>query len=124
MSEPVAIRLTRGQIHRVMQHVARSGTSVDLSALIPGPDELEERLVRALGNPNYSQSLIRAAQVLAALPADGSARELGSIARALDFSTSTAHRYLQTWVALDVVMQDGESRGYARPPAPGAQPPP
>lgn len=120
MSERVAISLTRGQVNRVVQQAAISGTGVDLSALLPGPEELARRLARAVGNPNYSQSLIRAVQVLAALPADGSARELGAIADALGFSTSTAHRYLQTWVALDVVMQDGESRRYVRPAPLGA----
>jgi IclR helix-turn-helix domain len=115
MSHGIAISLTRGQVNRVLQQAASSGARVDLDAFLPGPDELARRLTRAIGDPNYSQSLIRAVQVLAALPADGSARELGAIASALGFSTSTAHRYLQTWVALDVVMQDGESRRYIRP---------
>ncbi|HTZ85407.1 MAG TPA: helix-turn-helix domain-containing protein [Solirubrobacteraceae bacterium] len=115
MSQAIAISLTRGQVNRVVQQAAASGSAADLPALLPGPDELVRRLARAVGDPNYSQSLIRAVQVLAALPADGSARELGAIAKAVGFSTSTVHRYLQTWVALDVVMQDGESRRYIRP---------
>lgn len=118
MSERIAIRLTSGQVNQVVQQAAVSGRGVELSALLPEPDELIRRLARTVGNPNYSQSLIRAVQVLAALPGDGSARELGAIARSLGLSTSTAHRYLQTWVALEVVMQDAESRQYVRPTLP------
>jgi hypothetical protein len=77
-----------------------------------------EALVRALGpiaaKPNYSASVIRAILVFASLPADGSAQELAATAKAVGLSTSTVHRYLQTWVALGVVTQERESRRYAR----------
>lgn len=91
------------------------GAQVGLLAILPGPDELLRALALMAGNPNYSRSMIRAVQVLATLPVDGSARELAAIAKSLDLSTSTTHRYLQTWVALGVVTQDAESRRYARP---------
>lgn len=92
----------------------REATAEGVAALVPDPEELLQTLGPIAANPNYALSVIRAVLVLATLPADGSGQELSVAAKTLGLSTSTVHRYLQTWVALEVVTQESKSRRYAR----------
>jgi DNA-binding MarR family transcriptional regulator len=52
--------------------------------------------------------------VLAAFPADGTERELSSVANQLSLSPSTTHRYLRTWTAVGLLERDPNSRRYRR----------
>ncbi len=88
-----------------------------LASLLAQVDQLSELSSVALSlleDSNLSRSTLRALLVLDALPADGDERELTDIARQLDVSASTTHRYIHTWMALGLVEQDPRSRRYRR----------
>jgi DNA-binding MarR family transcriptional regulator len=117
----VTLDLTDDQIQTILD-TAASDSSLGRSFM--ALDELERlRLTVAphMRNPTLSNGTLRALLVLAALPADGSERALADIARDVDLSPSTSHRYLATWVAAGVVKQNPDSRRYRRSSSPERQ---
>jgi IclR helix-turn-helix domain len=110
----VTITLTDVQVARVMREA--SGGPV-LGARLAGLndlDSLQSSLLGLLDELRYSRSTLRALLVLSAFPVDGGARELSDVARQLDFSPSTTHRYMRTWRVLGLLEQDADSRRYRR----------
>jgi hypothetical protein len=117
----VSITLTDWQVARVISE-ASGGTGV--TALLAGlnnPQTLRSSVLALLDEERYSRSILRALLVLGAFPADGSERELTDLARQIDLSPSTTHRYIATWTALGCLKQEPRSRRYSRPP-PDPQP--
>jgi hypothetical protein len=92
--------------------VARTPPSV--LAEVTGLDVVSSVVLALLEDAAYPRSVLRAVLVLNALPADGSARKLTDIARDVDLSLSTMHRYAQTWIALGLIEQHPRSRRYRR----------
>ena len=72
---------------------------------------LEERYRSELSEGRLSHSLLRGLLVLALL-IDGSERGVSDIARRLEMSSSTAHRYVVTLLAFGLVEQDQFTRKY------------
>ncbi len=110
----VLIALTEGQVAQVVR--AASGQQHPASSL-PELGELDivsGVVLPLLADASYSRSVLRALLVLNALPPDGSARELTDIARDVDLSPGTTHRYMQTWMAVGLVEQHPRSRQYRR----------
>jgi hypothetical protein len=110
----VTIQLTRGQIATVVRRAAEADALVSLHASIPAPDQLRRFLSHLQDDKRYSHGTLQAMRVLAALPADGSRCHLTDVAASAELGRATAHRYLSTWAAIGVVVQDPASRGYAR----------
>jgi IclR family pca regulon transcriptional regulator len=74
------------------------------SALDAGPEQLEDS--------RLSRSLLSGLLMLAAFPADGSYLRNADVARMLGMNLSTAHRYIQTLVAVGLVERDPSTRQY------------
>jgi hypothetical protein len=109
----VTITLTEWQVARVVREV--HGES-HLEAL-PDVEHLagmRGALVPLLDDATYSRSTLRALLVLAAFPPDGGERELTDVARQLDLSPSTTHRYIGTWMAVGLLEQHPRTRRYRR----------
>jgi hypothetical protein len=117
----VTITLTDWQVARV---VREASVPPGLSALPAGLDdfgELRGAVMPLLEDATYSRSTLRALLVLGAFPSDGGERELTDVARQLDLSPSTTHRYIGTWMAVGLLEQHPRSRRYRRtPPSPQA----
>jgi hypothetical protein len=107
----VLIALTYGQVAQVLRET--SGRQ-HRASILPEFDERDIVSDALLADDSYSRSVLRALQVLHALPADGSERVLTDIAREVDLSPSTTHRYMQTWMAVGLVEQHPRSRRYRR----------
>jgi IclR helix-turn-helix domain len=109
----VTITLTDWQVERVVEASAGSR----LAALPAGLDEfgqLRGTVMPLLDDTAFSRSTLRALLVLGAFPADGTERELTDVARQLDLSPSTTHRYIGTWMAVGLLEQHPRSRRYRR----------
>jgi len=78
------------------------------------PEELRRAVLPLLDDQGYSRATLRALLVLAAFPADGTGRELTSVAKQLALSPSATHRYAVTWMAVGLLEQDPRSRRYRR----------
>jgi IclR-like helix-turn-helix domain-containing protein len=112
----VTITLTDWQVARV---VREASVPPGLTALPVGLDdfgELRGAVLPLLDDAAYSRSTLRALLVLGAFPPDGSERELTDVARQLDLSPSTTHRYIGTWMAVGLLEQHPRSRRYRRAP--------
>jgi hypothetical protein len=110
----VLIALTDAQVEQVLRE---SADRPQLASLLPDVDRvdgLSSVALPLLGDASYSRSVVRALLVLDALPPDGSERELTDLAKDLELSPSTTHRYLHTWMAFGFVEQDPRSRRYRR----------
>jgi len=107
----VLIALTDGQVVQVLRDA--SGRQHRATAL---PEFGERDIVTdaLLADDSYSRSVLRALQLLHALPGDCSGRVLTEIAREVSLSPSTAYRYMQTWMAAGLVEQHPSSRRYRR----------
>lgn len=110
----VTITLTERQVRQVVRE-ATGRTSV-ASALpeVSGLEGLRSVVLSLKDDASCSRSTLRALLVLAAFPADGSERELSDVARQLELSPSTTHRYIGTWMAVGMLVQDPQSRRYRR----------
>jgi Mn-dependent DtxR family transcriptional regulator len=81
-----------------------SGLADVRALLAAGPDQLE--------NPRLSRSLLAGLLVLASFPSDGSYLSIAKLARMLDMSPSTTHRYVTTLFAVGLFEQDPRTRQY------------
>jgi IclR helix-turn-helix domain len=118
----VSISLTSTQISQVVRHASgRTGLSRVLADL-EDPQALHDTVAPLLDDDAYSRSTLRALLVLTAFDPDGGERELTDVARQLELSPSTAHRYIGTWMALGLLEQDPVSRRYRRAEAPRVPP--
>ena len=106
----VAITLTKAQVRDVVRGASVAAGSHPLSALL----ELKDVVLPLLRDSECSRSTLRGLLVLAAVPIDGSEREVTDIANHLGISASTTYRYLNTWVAVGLVDRDPRSRRYRR----------
>lgn len=110
----VRITLTDGQVEQVVRAVAGRPGVVDLLSEVSGLDMLRSVAIPMLDDLRCSRSTLRALLVLAAFPGDGSERELADVARELEFSPSTTHRYIVTWLTVGLLEQEPRSRRYRR----------
>jgi DNA-binding MarR family transcriptional regulator len=118
----VTISLTEAQVAEVLSE-ASGGFGLEQAMTGMGDlDELRSVVVPLLDDVKCSRSTFRALLVLVAFPADGSEHDLTDIARRLQLSPSTTHRYISTWMAVGLLEQDPRSRRYRRTLAPSARP--
>jgi hypothetical protein len=118
----VTISLTDAQVAHVARANSRSDAGVrSLFASLADLKAISGAIEAARADVHYSRSTLRALLVLAAFPDDGTTRALAEVARELDYSPSTTHRYVMTWLAAGLLEQDPSSRRYGRPVLPGDQ---
>jgi hypothetical protein len=110
--EAIPLALTDEQVAGV---VNRAGGGNPLATLLSGlddPRQLDSALAE-VDERGLSHSMVRALLVLSAIPPGGE-RELSAVAGLLEFSPSTTHRYLSTWVAVGLIGQNPYTRRYWR----------
>jgi IclR helix-turn-helix domain len=110
----ISITLTSGQVASVVRDARAGADWSGLFAWASGQGDVPEPLRPLIEDSGYSRSTLRALLVLAAFPADGTRRSLTDVAKAVDFSPSTTHRYVGTWVAVGLLERDPDSRQYRR----------
>jgi DNA-binding MarR family transcriptional regulator len=122
MQRNVKITLTEWQLTAIMREVSGESVRAALPAGLEDLSRLHGALAPLLDDAAYSRSTLRALLVLGAFPANGSERELTDVARQLDLSPSTTHRYIGTWMAVGLLEQHPQSRRYRRAVARTTQP--
>jgi hypothetical protein len=108
----IAIELTSGQVDRVIRDATGAG---NMSILLSGQSGIKKTLAhdpKLLHSPKISVSLLRGLQVLAGLPPDGDYIGVTELARELNESASTTHRYLATLQMVGLVERDPTTRKY------------
>lgn len=108
--EHVVLALSREQVEQVVRAASGAG---NISVLLSGLTDVPNMLDR-IDLPRVSTSVLHGLLVLAALPRDGSFLRNAEVARALGMEKSTAHRYLQTLMAVGLVEHDPSTRRYRR----------
>jgi hypothetical protein len=107
----ITIELSNAQINQVVREAAEDDR---LLALLGS--RLRDHGVHVtdanMDDTRFSRSLLRALMVLAAYPADGSARSVSDVAKQLGMGISTAHRYTSTFTEVGVLERDPVSRQY------------
>ena len=114
IEQGLTVTLTRGQVTDVLSRVTGVLGVANLLSAVSADEATQELLLGLMDTEGYSRSTLRALLVLTAFPADGSARELTDVARQLRLSPSTTHRYVATWLATGLLIQEPRSRVYRR----------
>ncbi len=126
----ISIALSPGQVEQVIRSAGASGTSA-VSALLaaalddsnggessdddvrsPLYEATQRALLKALGDPRLSQSLLRGLLVLSCYGPDRPWRTIIDLAQELGMSPSTTHRYVKTLSAVGLLEQDPMTREY------------
>jgi hypothetical protein len=117
----IAITLSPSQVEDVLRSTSRTRAS-SLAALIssalrvPAPAELDTC------DRRLSRSLLRGLAILACFTVEQPERGILDLARELDLSASTTHRYVLTLLELGLLERCPRSRRYRLPrPVPGPQ---
>jgi DNA-binding MarR family transcriptional regulator len=109
----ISITLSSTQIKQIVRNTA---DGEGLAALLGRLDTLNlASYANRADDDRFSRSLLRGLMVLAAFPADGSARQITDVARQLGLGASTTHRYAVTLVELGLLERDPVSRHYRLP---------
>ncbi|HEY1833231.1 MAG TPA: helix-turn-helix domain-containing protein [Solirubrobacteraceae bacterium] len=114
----ITIALNSAQVAQVLRTASGRPALSSMLAGLEDPEALRDAVLPLLDDDTYSRSTLRALLVLGSFDPDGSERELTDVARALELSPSTAHRYVGTWMALGLLDQDPISRRYRRAESP------
>jgi hypothetical protein len=116
----VRVVLSGVQVEQLVRELSGRGSVTGVLGEVPDLDAARRVLLPLINDNRYSRSQCRSLLVLAACPAGGSWVELTDVARELEISPSTVHRYLLTWMAIGLIEQDAQSRRYRRPPSESA----
>ncbi len=114
-TQRVSIVLTEAQLAEVAREVSHPERGV--VSLLTAFSDLRYAscsLDARADSEGLSRTVLRSLLVLAAFPIDGTYREIAKVAREVGFSTSTTHRYVNTWLALGMLERDPRSRRYRR----------
>jgi hypothetical protein len=106
--QSIAITLSPAQIDDVVRAATQS-RAPSVSKLLGGFVPVDTV------DPRLSRSLQRGLSILACFGADGEARGLLELARDLEMSPSTTHRYASTLVELGLLERCPKSRKYRLP---------
>jgi DNA-binding phage protein len=113
----VTVTLSPEQVQAVVHRATAFTALAQLFAVaLDDPKAQTAFLTPLLEDNAYSQTVLRALMILARFPADGTERELTTVAGEVGLSPSTAYRYLHTWTAAGLLERDPVSRRYRRPP--------
>lgn len=106
--QSISITLSPVQIDEVVR-AATNSRAPSMSALI-GSYMPKESI-----NPRMSRSLLRGLSILTCFSPDGAARGILELARELEMSPSTTHRYASTLVELGLLERCPKTRKYRLP---------
>jgi hypothetical protein len=116
------VELTEAQVDRVIRANADAhgpSLSLLLSGLVAeqalSPSSLEERYYAQLESGRLSHSLFRGLLILALFISGEEGRGVVDVARQLELSPSTTHRYMTTLVAFGLLVQEPATRKYRLP---------
>jgi IclR helix-turn-helix domain len=116
VGDEISITLCTAQVEDVLrQAIVPNSLGHGFALALDDPEHLRSALRELTTNNNYCRSVLRALIILAGFPADGSERELTSVAAEVGLSPGTTHRYLQTLAAAGLLARDAQSRRYRRP---------
>jgi AraC-like DNA-binding protein len=106
----VTIGLTAAQVAQVAREASgQSGSLLAMFARLEGPDA-RRAIASTLNDSRLSHSTLRALEILASFPSDGTAPSLADVADQLGYSRSTTHRYLTTWMVVAFLEQEPRTR--------------
>ena len=112
----VTIALSAAQVQTVVrQATAPAALGRAVAPALADPENLMASLRGLLDDGAYSRSVLRALIILAGFPADGTERELTTVAEEVGFSPATTYRYVHTLTAAGLLERDADSRRYRRP---------
>lgn len=112
---PVAITLTDAQVAAIVSEAASTAGIATLLSEATDMKVIRERLRSLATDQSYSLSTVRALLILSAC-SDDREHEVAELAKELDLTASTVHRYLATWVAVGLLHRNPHTRKYRRPP--------
>ncbi len=128
--QEVAIALSPAQIEQVIRSAGQTSNGAVSRLLVAALDnahigangdrhvgrslheETKLALSGALGDPQLSHSLLRGLAILSCYGSDRPWRAIVDLARELDMSPSTTHRYVKTLRAVGLLEQDPVTREY------------
>jgi hypothetical protein len=110
--DSVCIELSTAQVDQVVRAASDGG---NMSVLLSGLADVRAVLVAGadqLEDARLSRSLLAGLLMLASFPGDGSYVSIATLARLLDMSPSTTHRYVSTLLAVGLLERDPRTRKY------------
>lgn len=111
VGEKVVIELSRRQVNEVLRAESEAGNLAAFTPRLTGMRDVLAVNAAQLGDPRFSRSLLAGLVVLASFPDGGYLGNL-EVARRLDMSPSTAHRYLSTLVVAGLLERNPDTRRY------------
>jgi hypothetical protein len=125
----IAISLSPAQVEQVIRSVGHASNGTVSTLLVAALDNAHSRpdensahsslhdatqiaLTSALRDPQLSQSLLRGLAILSCFGAERPWRAIVDLAKELDMSPSTTHRYVKTLRAVGLLEQDPITREY------------
>jgi hypothetical protein len=114
VARTAVIELTSRQLSDVLRQSAEVHSVAAVISGLSIPMSTRLALSQARANSSTSRSLVLGLIVLAAFPGTGETRRLSEVAKELEMSPSTAHRYLHTLITLGLIERDEENRRYRR----------
>jgi DNA-binding transcriptional ArsR family regulator len=112
IGDEVVIELSRQQVNQVLRAASGSeNLTVSMSTLIRLREALENTAAPR-ADSRMSRSLLAGLVALASFPADGGYLGILEVARILDMSPSSAHRYLSTLTAVGLLERNPDTRRY------------
>ncbi|HWX86834.1 MAG TPA: helix-turn-helix domain-containing protein [Solirubrobacteraceae bacterium] len=127
--QDIAIALSRAQIEQVIRSAGYAGNGTVSSLLVAALDNAHSRpneskgysslhdaarlaMTSALGDSQLSQSLLRGLAILSCFGPERQWRAIIDLAKELDMSPSTTHRYVKTLRAVGLLEQNPTTREY------------
>jgi DNA-binding MarR family transcriptional regulator len=108
----VTIQLSPAQVDKVVRAARSSGNVAALLSGLPQGRGALEHLISRLDEKRFSRSLLLGLLMLALFPSDGTYIRNSELAKALDTSPSTSHRYLATLLEVGLVERHSRTRLY------------
>ncbi len=109
----VAIELSQAQVDGVLRDASDAGSaSLLMQSALPGLGGVLMSAPEHLEDARLSRSLLLGLLLLSTLPADGSYVSLTELARRMDMTMSTAHRYVYTLVKVGLLERNPSTRKY------------
>jgi hypothetical protein len=112
VADKVVIELSQGQVNRVLRMGSGTGNLTMPVSRLVGMRQALAVASPERGDSRFSQSLLAGLVVLATFPTNGTYLGNLEVARMLDMSPSTAHRYLSTLVLAGLLERNPNTRRY------------
>lgn len=119
----VSITLSPTQVDTVLRSASKGGAGSVAAHVVKGMSALRANgngghgasLVEGMDDARLSRSLLRGLSILTCFDATGEPRGIVEVAKELEMSPSTAHRYALTLLRLGLLERSPHSRKYSLP---------